>query len=463
MPADYSRSLRDRLLDQATAWVEDHAPLPEAMRLLLERLPVEGLVELNARIDRDAAAVVSELAAFLVRDKPCTVVLQGPPGTGKTTITGRLIAELARRGRRVAVCATSHAAINNLLLKTQAAVEEAGLREPVVKVNSRGEEALSDAPIEVVTPDAISDATAVVGGTAWTFSRPELEGRFDLLVVDEAGQMALAQLLVIARSARSILLVGDQQQLAQPSQADHPGESGLSCLDYLMQGAAVVPADRGVFLATSWRMQPSLAAMVSALFYDGHLHAAPANEINAIAWASPCPGSDGSLLPDRGLVFEAVDHTGCSVCSEPEIDRIEQLVNALLGGKYRHASSQGPQGGLLEPEHILVTAPYNVQVNRLEQRLDGRARVGTVDRFQGQEAPVAIHSLTASDADAAPRGLSFLLEPNRLNVAISRAHCLSIVVGSPGLASGIAGTVAEAEQINRLCELCTDDDMVPFR
>ena len=125
----------------------------------------------------------------------------------------------------------------------------------------------------------------------------------------------------------------------------------------------------------------------------------------------------------------------------------------MLGGRYRHARAGGIEEGELTPNQILVTAPYNVQVNRLQQRLAGRARVGTVDRFQGQEAPVAIHSLTASSAEDAPRGLCFLLEPNRLNVAISRAQCLSIVVGSPGLGNGIANTVAEAEQINRLCRL----------
>ena len=139
--------------------------------------------------------------------------------------------------------------------------------------------------------------------------------------------------------------------------------------------------------------------------------------------------------------------------SEEEIDRIEELVDALLGGHYEHAKAGGIEEGTLTASNILVTAPYNVQVNRLQQRLNGRARVGTVDKFQGQESPVAIHSLTASSGDNAPRGLSFLLEPNRLNVAISRAQCLSIVVGSPSLASGIANTVAEAEQINRFCRM----------
>ena len=220
-----------------------------------------------------------------------------------------------------------------------------------------------------------------------------------------------------------------------------------------MEGAWVVPDDRGVFLDTSWRMEPSLTAMVSALFYEGRLNANPGNCENRIEWAKPCQSKAGLLTPQQGLVFDSVEHSGNSVCSEEEINRIAELVDALLGGSYQHAKAGGIEKGKLTPDKILVTAPYNVQVNRLQQRLAGKARVGTVDKFQGQEAPVAIHSLTASSGEEAPRGLSFLLEPNRLNVAISRAQCLSIVVGSPSLASGIANTVGEAEQINRLCEV----------
>jgi hypothetical protein len=265
--------------------------------------------------------------------------------------------------------------------------------------------------------------------------------------------MALANLLVMARCASSILLVGDQQQLAQPSQADHPGHSGDSCLEYLMQGAHVVPRDQGVFLSTSWRMAPSISAMVSELFYDRRLKASDANAANGISWAKPCVSAAGEHFPTQGLVFETVAHQGCSVCSEPEIERIVQIVEALHGGSYCHAKGGEVATGQLAAKQIMVIAPYNVQVNRLRQRLEGMARVGTVDRFQGQEAPVAILSLTASSGNDAPRGLGFLLSPNRLNVAISRAQCLSIVVGSPTLTTGIAKTVEEAEQINRLCRL----------
>ena len=220
-----------------------------------------------------------------------------------------------------------------------------------------------------------------------------------------------------------------------------------------MQGKPVVPDDRGVFLPTSWRMEPSLTAMVSELFYEGRLQAHPGNCANCISWRTACQSGDGQLYPGQGLVFEAVEHSGRSVHAPEEIDRIEQLVDALLGSRYAIARGNRTEEGVLNANNILVTAPYNVQVNRLQQRLHGKARVGTVDKFQGQEAPVAIHSLTASSGEEAPRGVGFLLEPNRLNVAISRAQCLSIVVGSAGLASGVANTVAEAEQINRLCRM----------
>ncbi|CAI8174983.1 MAG: Uncharacterised protein [Prochlorococcus marinus str. MIT 9215] len=328
----------------------------------------------------------------------------------------------------------------------------------VVKCSNSKEDALTTEGISVVKPGQLTDAMAVVGGTTWIFCKEELADQFDWLVVDEAGQMSLANLLVMARCARSILLVGDQQQLAQPSQADHPGDSGQSCLEYWMEGASVVPDDRGVFLSTSWRMEPSLTGMVSDLFYEGRLQASPANGSNRISWAKPCQADYGELYPNQGLVFDPVTHTGNSVCSKEEINRIEILVDSLLGGRYQHAKTSGIAEGTLTSSQILVTAPYNVQVNQLQQRLAGKARVGTVDKFQGQEAPVSIHSLTASSGEEAPRGLSFLLEPNRLNVAISRAQCLSIVVGSPSLASGIANTVAEAEQINRLCEVMRSDE-----
>jgi uncharacterized protein len=454
VPADISEKLRESLLEQANDWLEAAEPLPAAMLQLLERQPVIELVALNAAIAAEPDSVANRLAGYLANCRGCTLALQGPPGTGKSTVTGQVIAQLVADGKRVAISSNSHAAINNLLIKAHTTCQFQGLGDQVVKCSSsKTEEQLQDRGIPLISPLAISDAMAVVGGTAWMFCREELANKFDLLVVDEAGQMSLANLLVMARCAKVILLVGDQQQLAQPSQADHPGESGLSCLEYLMHGAHVVPEDRGVFLATSWRMEPSLTAMVSQLFYDGRLKASPVNALNTISWHQPCLGASAVPLPNQGLVFEPVLHSGCSVVSELEIDRIEQIVDALLNGRYCHAEIGGEKRGVLGPKQILVTAPYNVQVNRLQQRLGNRARVGTVDKFQGQEAPVAIHSLTASDGDSAPRGLGFLLEPNRLNVAISRAQCLSIVVGSTGLIEGIANTVEEAEQINRLCRI----------
>jgi uncharacterized protein len=214
-----------------------------------------------------------------------------------------------------------------------------------------------------------------------------------------------------------------------------------------MQDHAVVPADRGVFLATSWRMPPPLTEMVSELFYEGQLQAASCNRANQVNW-------DG---PKQGLVFEAVPHSGNSTLSEEEVEHIAALVERLHGRPYQRArlvnGEMTTEKGELGREEILITAPYNMQVNSLQKRIGHKARIGTVDKFQGQEAPVAIHSLTASDGESAPRGIDFLLDPNRLNVATSRAQCLSIVVGSPELATGISNSIANVQRLNRLCRL----------
>jgi uncharacterized protein len=209
----------------------------------------------------------------------------------------------------------------------------------------------------------------------------------------------------------------------------------------------VVPKDRGVFLATSWRMPPSLTQVVSELFYAGELQAAEDNKANRVEWNGQ----------SQGLLFEAVEHHGNATMSDEEIDRIAAFVDQIHGQPFTRArrvrGEMTVERGVIGSNEILITAPYNIQVNRLQKRLGQKARIGTVDKFQGQEAPVAIHSLTASDGDSAPRGLDFLLEANRLNVAISRAQCLSVVVGSPALASGLSNSVENVQRLNRLCRL----------
>ncbi len=449
-PPDISQHLRAHLALQASVWVDAKEPLPAAMQHLLERRTMPELEPINARTRQDPGRTPAELAGFLATANGVALALQGPPGTGKTTVTAELIAQLAARGQRIAVSSNSHPAINHLLRRCQAAMESNGSKARVVKCTGstarpEDEEGFEGTAISCVQQKHLKPEMAVVGGTVFVFGKHEGD-TFDLLVIDEAGQVSLANLLAMAYCARNILVVGDQQQLSQPTRATHPGESGLSCLDYVMEQHAVVPPDRGVFLATSWRMAPPLAQVVSELFYEGELMAAPANAANRVEWTGPT----------QGLLFQPVLHCGNSTGSDEEVDQVAALVAALRGQPFRRSSRDGLESGVLDWSEILITAPYNVQVSRLKRRLGPEARIGTVDKFQGQEAAVTIHSLTSSDAELAPRGLSFLLDPHRLNVAISRGQCLSIVVGSPTLTSGIASKVDDVVQLNRLCRLMGD-------
>ena len=454
------RGYLDNLVRIAQAWVDDGVPLPPALVQLLERRPVPELVALNARIRQAPGDTAAAMAEVLQQLDGRALSLQGPPGTGKTTITGELIARLVGAGQRVAVSSNTNEAICNLLRRTQLCLSERGDQALVVKAATSSslkadEHALSGTAAQALLEkplQALPELPAVLGGTVYTlvkdsYDAPPDEAPFDWLVIDEAGQVSLSNLLTMSRVARNLLLVGDQQQLSQPNRAAHPEDSGLSCLDYVMADHAVVPPDRGVFLATSWRMPPALTAVVSELFYEGQLQAADANEANRILWSGA----------PQGLVFEPVEHLGNGTSSDEEVEAIAALVEQLLGRPFQRARMRGGElvveNGVLGRRDILITAPYNIQVNRLQRRLGERARIGTVDKFQGQEAPVAIHSLTASNGDAAPRGLGFLLDPNRLNVAISRAQCLSIVVGSPALSTGISRSVEEVHQLSRLCRL----------
>ena len=448
LPKQIYRRMLVHLVLLAQGWVFERKPLPPALLHLLERRAIPELKPLNQRIRQAPGTEAAELTTFLHGADGIGLSLQGPPGTGKTTVTAEVIAALVSQGQRVAVSSTTNEAINHVLRKVQERLDQRGSDALVVKASSStshrsDEKALGGSRAQALREADLPEAPAVLGGTVFTLVKEAYDGTpFDLLVIDEAGQVSLSNLLYMSKVARNILLVGDQQQLSQPNRAAHPGDSGLSCIDYVMDGHAVVPADRGVFLATSWRMPPPLTQVVSELFYDGQLQAASGNSANRVSWDEQA----------QGLQFRPVEHSGKSTASDEEVEHIAALVERLHGRPY--ALGNGEQG-VLSGRHILITAPYNMQVIRLQRRLGNKARVGTVDKFQGQEAPVAIHSLTASCADSAPRGLDFLLAPNRVNVAISRAQCLSIVVGSPQLATGISSSIHNVEQVSRLCRLMT--------
>ena len=220
-----------------------------------------------------------------------------------------------------------------------------------------------------------------------------------------------------------------------------------------MNNEKVVPNNKGIFLEKSWRLEPSIAAIVSDLFYEGKLKSNIKNKSNKIIWKSHLQLSNDIEIPNQGFHFENVPHLGNSQTSKEEASKIKDIVEKLYGSKYEYFSEGKIISGEITNKEILVIAPYNAQVNLLKSYLHDKARVSTVDKFQGQEAPVSIFSLTASSGNDAPRGLDFLLQPNRLNVAISRAKCLSIIVGSNQLALTSVQTIRDAELINTFCKI----------
>lgn len=289
----------------------------------------------------------------------------------------------------------------------------------------------------------------IVAGTAWLFARKELRGTRDVLFVDEAGQVSLGQvslghLVAMATAARSVVLVGDQMQLAQPIQGAHPRGSGRSGLDHLREGHAVVPPERGVFLGTTWRMHPDLCAFVSEAVYDGRLRAEAGCATQRLVLGR---GAHPALKP-AGLSFLPVAHRGCRQRSAEEAEAVAAVLASLLA---QGVIDRGGRRRAMTLDDVLVVAPYNLQVNLLRERLPAGARVGTVDRFQGQEAEAVIVSMATSGAEDMPRDAGFLLSRNRFNVAISRARCLAVLVASPGLLDLVAGSVDEMRLANLFC------------
>jgi uncharacterized protein len=283
----------------------------------------------------------------------------------------------------------------------------------------------------------------VVGGTAWLWARPQAREVLDVLFVDEAGQMSLANVLAASHAAKSVVLLGDPQQLEQPQKGSHPEGADRSALEHILGDVKTIPADRGIFLPETWRLAPSIAAFTSEVFYEGRLDARAGLERQALAGAAPFDGA--------GLFVASVAHEGNQNSSREEVDAVERIVARLLGPGARWIDEDAAEHPL-SPDDILIVAPYNAHVTLLAERLAPRGvRIGTVDKFQGQEAPVVIYSMATSTPEDAPRGMEFLYDVHRLNVAVSRARAVAIVVASPELLRVATRTPEQMRLANALC------------
>ena len=413
---------------------------------LLERRPpaVEGVVPGTALLNGEAN--VADVSGVVQRLRESHLVIQGPPGTGKTHTGARAILDLLQQGKRVGVCATSHKAVANLLDAVTTAAIEAGVTFSGAR---RGDE---DAPLrdsrfikDVAKPEEALDlAYRLVGGTAWTFAREEADQSYDYLFIDEAGQVSLANLAAIGCCAKNIVLLGDQMQLGQPLPGTHPGNSGLSALEYLLREHATVPPELGILLNVSRRMHPAICRFISDAVYEGRLTHYPDTENQRLVLQV---GADPALR-ETGIVFEPILHEGCAQASPHEAERIKMLIESLREQSFVVSS------GTMQPikaENILVVAPYNAQVRLLKEVLPGDIAIGTVDKFQGQEAEVVIVSMATSGAEDMPRNMEFLFDRNRLNVAISRARTLAVIVASPGLLEINCSTPDQMALVNTLC------------
>ncbi|MGR2752766.1 TM0106 family RecB-like putative nuclease [Agromyces arachidis] len=383
------------------------------------------------------------------------LAVQGPPGTGKTYVASRVIARLVGdHAWRVGVVAQSHAVVEHLL----DAVVDAGLDPARVAKAPKDRDDVGARPWTAIEKDGAASYVAanattgfVLGGTAWDFANESRVARrsLDLLVVDEAGQFSLASTIAASVAARRLLLLGDPQQLPQVSQGTHPEPVDMSALGWIADGHDVLPPEFGYFLAESRRMHPALAAPVSRLSYEGELASHECAALRSIDGVEP------------GLTPVPVAHEGNTTESAEEAEEVARIAGSLLGRAYVDAS-QGSDAVGAEPRpltqsDLIVVTPYNAQLALVREALDRaglrEVPVGTVDKFQGQEAAVAIVSLAASSAAAAPRGIEFLLLKNRLNVAISRAQVAAFLVYSPGLLDVLPRTPQGVAQLSAFARL----------
>ena len=389
--------------------------------------------------------------------------IQGPPGAGKTYTARHIIGDLIAKGKRIGVSSNSHKAIINLMDGVAHHLLENDIKGKLIKIGGSDEDPIFKKQNVIFRKDAkacaneLNTAPLCIGGTAWLFCNAFLTEEqgvkiFDYLFIDEAGQVSMANLVGMSRIAKNIIIMGDQMQLGQPTQGSHPDESGQSILEYLLEKQATIAPDMGIFLPKTYRMHPDVCRIISNQVYDNRLVSAEATNRHIINVPS-------EILPIKhGIHFVPVSHDGNTQGSEEEVEVIKNLAQKLINIPY-WPKNEGEEERYIRWSDMLFVAPYNYQVNLLKAALNQEARIGSVDKFQGQEAPIVFVSMCASDASESPRGIDFLFSKNRLNVAISRAQALVIVVGSPHLATTSVNNLRQMELVNFYSEIVKISDI----
>jgi len=411
-----------------------------ARDLLLRRAPQFG----NGALRADCETAVEAAVRIAPQLAGGVLAIQGPPGAGKTFTAARMICALIKANKRVGVTGNSHKVIRNLLDAVLTAADELGVTARCLQkvpdlVESVDRIAFSKSNEEVL--GALNAGYQVAGATAWFWSRPEVFEAVDVLFVDEAAQMSLANVLAVSQGCRSLVLLGDPQQLEQPMQGSHPAGTDVSALDHLLAGKATIGQNEGLFLEETWRLHPDICAFTSELFYEGRLHSRAGLERQTMRTSGRLRGT--------GLRYLPVEHQGNQSSSPEEAERISGLVREILDTSSSWVDRDARERPVTAQD-ILIIAPYNAQVFELQAQLPG-ARVGTVDKFQGQQAALVIYSMTTSSHADAPRGMEFLYSLNRLNVATSRAMCLCVLVGSPALFEPECRSPRQMQLANAFC------------
>ena len=453
VPLNYVRtSAHQEALFDLGSWVADHGiqasgPARAARDLLFGLPPRVGQWlddDLRGPGESDLAAA-RRLA--LVLDHT-TLAIQGPPGSGKTFTGARMICTLLAAGRRVGITGTSHKVIGNLLTAVfeAAAIEGAEVR-PVQKGD---DDQVLDDPRVTRGKDAtdvrarLDDGRAnLAAGTSWLWASPRMTGSVDVLFVDEAGQISLANVIAIARATDSIVLLGDPQQLDQPLNGTHPPGADRSALAHVLGAAATMPPTLGLFLENTWRLHPDLCDFTSEVFYEDRLEPEPSLAGQRVVAATAIATGTGPRMLEVRTI-------GADNESPVEAEAVAALAREIVDGGtvwMDRAGDTHPIGW----EDLLIVAPYNAQVGEIRRRLPTEARIGTVDKFQGQEAPISIYSMTTSSPELAPRGMDFLYSRHRLNVATSRARCVAILAASPDLFRVRARTPEQMRLANAFC------------